>query len=139
MDKVTVTLDSVIYSPAETLVRYVVEKPMFSGSYSTSGADLSHYLEVAGRRLDPVRVNGLWSADGSAVTMLEVFPVVSGPGRRRENHHFDGRGPERRPYRGTVVLPEKRPVRGVSRFRRGRWRIKDRVATLPSPWRPALA
>ena len=67
---VTVTLDSVIYSPAETLVRYVVQKPMFSGSYSTSGTDLSHYLEVAGRRLDPVRVNGLWSADGSAAITL---------------------------------------------------------------------
>ncbi len=80
-DGVTVTLDSVIYTPAETLVKYDVKKPMFSGGYSSGGTSLSHYIEAGGRRLDPVQSHGGWSADGSSVTMFEVFPAVSGPAK----------------------------------------------------------
>lgn len=72
IDGVTITVDSVVFTPAETVLRYRVEKPVYYGGASCMNYDCVPYLEVDGEK---VRYH---HRTGSGAYLLS-FPATSGP------------------------------------------------------------
>lgn len=75
-DGVTVTLESVTYTPAETVVTYEVDSPSYNGSIQWDGDQDLPYLEVGGKKLRAI-------GGGSGVNnrFIEAYPPVEGPAR----------------------------------------------------------
>jgi len=76
-DGVRITVESVIYTPAETIVRYREEGPDFHAPVQWNRDTQYDYLDVSGRRY---RSSGVDVASFNDVHHL-VFPPVRGPAR----------------------------------------------------------
>lgn len=77
---VTVTVNSVSYTPAETLVRYTVSGPHFMGGIQYDGDEGTVFLESGGRQLKSLSSSGRYQPDGS-LENFDTFPAVTGPAR----------------------------------------------------------
>lgn len=80
-DGLTITVDSVIYTPAETMITYrVVKEPFYGGiSYSNEGW-IPYIATKGGKELRSVQSSGSWS-EPDVLTTRAVYPAVSGPAR----------------------------------------------------------
>ncbi|HWI52659.1 MAG TPA: hypothetical protein VNT01_11035, partial [Symbiobacteriaceae bacterium] len=75
IDDVTFTVDAVIQSPIQTVVRYTVTKPEFGGGYSWSNHEYSMRLEVGG---EPIYSTADYDHAG---WRLALFPRTKVPAR----------------------------------------------------------
>lgn len=66
---VTITVKSVIYTPAETVIKYQVKKPEYWGSYSWQPQE-NHRLECGGKSVYP------GDSHGAGDDHMEAFPVA---------------------------------------------------------------
>lgn len=73
IDGVTVTVEAVIFTPAETVVRYQVKAPWFYGAIQWNPETDSKHLVVDGKRVEQVSGSG-----GVNGLMFASFPPVSG-------------------------------------------------------------
>lgn len=71
---VTITVDAVIYSPMDTIVRYKVDKPAYNYGWSWSG-DLVAYIEGGEQQYQSTYTYH------EPDFVYEAFPVVKGPAR----------------------------------------------------------
>lgn len=72
---IRITVQSVIYSPMDTVVKYKVEKPEFHGGWSWGGTEMSMRLEAGGEQLHS------FHSFNTADYTLDAFPPVKGPVR----------------------------------------------------------
>lgn len=78
-DGLTIAVDSVIYTPAETMITYRVAKEPYYGivSYSNEGW-IPHIKVQDGQQLKVVHSPGTWN-EPNVLTTRAVYPAVSGP------------------------------------------------------------
>jgi hypothetical protein len=73
--EVTITLDAVIYSPMDTIVRYKVDKPAFNYGWGWNGGELMAYIESGQERYKTTYTYH------EPAFIYQTFPVVKGPAR----------------------------------------------------------
>lgn len=74
---VTVTVHSVIYTPAETVIRYSVEKPQYNGGWGHGNSEWLSHLLIGTRRVNGTNIRH--TQDGF---IYQTFPAAESKGTR---------------------------------------------------------
>lgn len=73
IDEIAVTLESVVYTPAETIITYQVEKEGYFGPISWEEGE-SSYIEIGAKRYQPIG-----GGSGFNYRFITAYPALKGP------------------------------------------------------------